>query len=439
MKSQYKIGAGKAPVVVTEDMFPFGFGRGMKFQGQHDPLYVRALLVENDETRILMITVDLDSFGHIEEWKEKIRTVIDIPEDHIFVSHTHNHNSIHVRNDKDDKPEGDEDTAKAETLVWAAMSQAILRAKETVQPGKIAFGTGHCDVNINREFKYQGYYMIGRNPQGPSDKTVAVLRFTDLNGKPIAFFVNYAVHGSVMAEMMGDETYKLEITSDLPGFTSRYIEQRYDDEVVALWTSGAAGNQDAKYRATRYAYRPDGTMYRYNVGAAGYALCDMQARDLAEEVLRVSEEVMPAGETEGTLACIQDICTVPGKQTHGPGPMDPSAVIAEGEMMKDVDINQANGDPVSVHTGLIVIGDTALATVSGEETYTLGQMVKTVMHEKFRNVVCLTQTNGYIGYMSEESGFDRRVRSALVTQLARGQAEKVVVETPLKLAEKLGF
>lgn len=455
MKSQYRIGAGKAPVVVTEDMFPFGFGRGMKFQGQHDPLYVRALLVGNDETRILMITVDLDSFGHIEEWKEMIRTVIDIPEDHIFVSHTHNHNSIHVRNDKDDKPEGDEDTAKAETLVWAAMAQAILRAKENVQPGKIAFGTGHCDVNINREFKYQGYYMIGRNPQGPSDKTVAVLRFTDLHDKPIAFFVNYAVHGSVMAEMMGDENYKLEITSDLPGFTSRYIEERYDDEVVALWTSGAAGNQDAKYRATRYACRPDGTMYRYNVGAAGYALCDMQARDLAEEVLRVSAEVMSAGETEGTLSCIQDICTVPGKQTHGPGhggpkgpggpggpgpgPMDPSAVIAEGEMMKDVDINQANGDPVTVHTGLIVIGDTALATVSGEETYTLGQMVKTVMHEKFRNVVCLTQTNGYIGYMSEESGFDRRVRSALVTQLARGQAEKVVVETPLKLAEKLGF
>jgi hypothetical protein len=41
--------------------------------------------------------------------------------------------------------------------------------------------------------------------------------------------------------------------------------------------------------------------------------------------------------------------------------------------------------------------------------------------------------------MSEENGFDRRVRSALVTKLARGQAEKVVIETPLRLAEQLGF
>lgn len=449
----YKIGAGRAEIIITPDMFPFGFGRGMQFKGQHDPLFVRALLVENEQTRILMISVDLDSFGHIQEWKEKIQGVVDLPGDHIFVSHTHDHNSIHVRNDKDDKPEGDADTAKAEKLVWDAMERAIRTAVSAVQPGKIAYGQGQCHININREFKYQGYYMIGRNPQGPSDKTVAVLRFTDMQDKPIAFFVNYAVHGSIMAEMMDSDSYTLEITGDLPGYTSRYIEDRFDGQVVALWTSGAAGNQDAKYRATRYAYRADGTMYRYNLGSAGYGLIDMQARDLAEEVLRVSEK-LPAGETDGALAAIQTVCRVPGKKTRGPGPggpgapgkgndgpgpMDPSAVIAEGAMMKDVDINQANGDPVSVQAGLIVIGDTALATVSGEETYNLGQMVKTVMKEKFRNVICLTQTNGYIGYMSEEAGFDRRVRSALVSQLARGQAERVCVETPLELAKKLGY
>jgi hypothetical protein len=61
------------------------------------------------------------------------------------------------------------------------------------------------------------------------------------------------------------------------------------------------------------------------------------------------------------------------------------------------------------------------------------------LSEKFENVIVLTQTNGYNGYMSEENGFDRRVRSALVTKLARGQAEKVVIETPLRLAEQLGF
>ncbi len=197
---------------------------------------------------------------------------------------------------------------------------------------------------------------------------------------------------------------------------------------------------------------PDGSLMRSTAGSQGYLLCRMQARDLAEEVLRVSEEVMTRGETEGVLACAQTVCTVPGKKTlgpsHGPiaqdggkgsGPMDPSQPICEGEMMKDLDLDLADGDPVTVRCGLIVIGDTALAAVSGEETFALGEMVQSVLREKFRHVVCLTHTNGYIGYMAEEAGFDRRVRSALVSLLARGQAEKAAVQTPLKLASLLGF
>ena len=62
MKSQYKIGAGKAEIIITEDMFPYGYGRGPGFTGIHDPLYIRALIVENDTDRLLMITADLDSF-----------------------------------------------------------------------------------------------------------------------------------------------------------------------------------------------------------------------------------------------------------------------------------------------------------------------------------------------------------------------------------------
>lgn len=444
MKSQYRIGAGKAEIIITSDMFPYGYGRGPGFTGIHDPLYIRALIVENDTDRVLIITADLDSFGHIEMWKDKICGVIDVERDHIFVMHTHNHESIHVRNDKDDKPEGDEDTARSERLVWDAMQRAIATALKKLQPGKICFGTGTCDVNINREFQYLGYYMIGRNPQGPSDKTVAVFRFTDMNDKPLAFFINYAVHGSVMAEMESDE---ILITGDLPGYTSRFVEERYNDEVVALWTSGAAGNQDAKYRATRYAFDANGVLYRYNVGEQGFALCDMQARDLAEEVIRVATEVMGEGQAEGELRSIQTVCNVPGKMKKGQGrpdfknmpPPDMSVVRPEGMMMKDVDINHANGAPVDVQVGLIVLGDTVLACYSGEETYTLGKMAQRALAEKFKNVVIVAHTNGYIGYMSEESGFDRRVRSALVSLLARGGAEKVVVETPVKLAEALGY
>lgn len=48
-------------------------------------------------------------------------------------------------------------------------------------------------------------------PDGPSDKTVAVVKFETLSGSPIAILVNYAVHGTGM----GQENY--EITAVSPG------------------------------------------------------------------------------------------------------------------------------------------------------------------------------------------------------------------------------
>lgn len=236
MKSQYRIGAAKAEIIIPDAMFPLGFGRGMKFVGQHDPLYVRALVLENDEARVLLVTMDLDSLGHIDMWKDKIRQVLDVAPENIYVMATHNHTSIHIRNDKDDAPEGDADTATSEALTWTAMAQAIRDAERRLQPGRVAFGTGLCDININREWKYNGGYLIGRNPHGPSDKTVAVFRFETMDGKPLAFFINYAVHGSVMAEL--EASVPLMICGDIPGYTSRYVEEHYGDDVVALWTSG---------------------------------------------------------------------------------------------------------------------------------------------------------------------------------------------------------
>jgi neutral ceramidase len=43
-----------------------------------------------------------------------------------------------------------------------------------------------------------GGYRIGRNPQGISDKTVWVIKFETMTGEPIAFFRNYALHGTVL-------------------------------------------------------------------------------------------------------------------------------------------------------------------------------------------------------------------------------------------------
>ena len=45
------------------------------------------------------------------------------------------------------------------------------------------------------------------------------------------------------------------VSGDAPGTTSKYIEDSFDDKVVALWSSGAAGDQNPIYFQQTYDLR----------------------------------------------------------------------------------------------------------------------------------------------------------------------------------------
>jgi hypothetical protein len=110
--------------------------------------------------------------------------------------------------------------------------------------------------------------MLGNNPDGVSDKTVAVIKFETMSGQPLAVLANYGVHGTVLGQR------NLQISSDLPGATARVVEKHYGDTLVSPWTSGAAGDQDPIYRV--------GTDFR-NVAALGQIL--------GEEVISVADSI----------------------------------------------------------------------------------------------------------------------------------------------------
>src|SRR5262249_24537780 len=100
--------------------------------------------------------------------------------------------------------------------------EAVSRAKSQLQPAPFGIGTADAYLNINsREFSDGRGRWLGFNERGPSDKTVTVVRFEALAGKPIAFWINYGVH----AVVMGPDNY--QIAGDLAGATSRFVEEHY--------------------------------------------------------------------------------------------------------------------------------------------------------------------------------------------------------------------
>jgi neutral ceramidase len=101
---------------------------------------------------------------------------------------------------------------------------------------------------------------------------VWVVKFETMSGDPIAILMNYAVH----AVVLGPENTL--VTGDLPGAAERYVEQYYDDKVFALWTIGAAGDQNPKYMS----------WYRMKDREPGYPLMEALGQIVGEEVVHVT-------------------------------------------------------------------------------------------------------------------------------------------------------
>jgi hypothetical protein len=220
---------------------------GMPLVGVYDPIFVRALVLDNGTDTAAIVSADLIEFGDTTKLRERIAREVGIPAGHLIIAATHDH-SAPKPNFAVVAPPG-ATGAQAFTLnVYEKLVDALKQAKASLQPARMWTGRGTADVNINRnEYGSQGWHL-GVNPDRQSDNTVWVVKFETTSGAPIAVLFNYAVH-SVVAGPATDQ-----LTGDLAGAAERYVEQHYKNKVVALFTIGAAADPESDlHRAGRAA------------------------------------------------------------------------------------------------------------------------------------------------------------------------------------------
>ena len=62
-------------------------------------------------------------------------------------------------------------------------------------PARVGYGTAKVDLNVNRDlFNSKLEWRQEPNPEGRSDKTLAVVEFVGNNNVPIGVYMNYAMH-----------------------------------------------------------------------------------------------------------------------------------------------------------------------------------------------------------------------------------------------------
>jgi neutral/alkaline ceramidase-like enzyme len=385
------------------------------FRGIHDHVFVRAIVLDDGRSQAALVAWE-SLFVPDAIWAETSRRIAadtGIPAERLLLSAVHDHGAPTLPPTNATAAQ----RAYINTIENSAV-EAVRKAKSQLQPARFGIGRTSAYVNANRrEFSAARGWWLGFNENGPSDKTVSVIRFDDLTGKPIAFWINYGVH----AVVMGPENY--QITGDLAGATSRFVEQHYlgndrprsdggmrirlkpeekvtGDGVVAVWTSGAAGDQNPVSMAS----------------GEDFTLVDGLGKILGEAVLRAASDVKMT--TDASIRGGQTVVTCPGRRVD-PGPT-PRA-----------EYTFSDADPVNIRLTLLTINEVALAGVSGEVFTLIAQRL--ARESRLKPTIMVTHTNGSSGYIPNDDAFEPVSYEVTASRLKPGCAENAIVNGFLEL------
>ncbi|HYK89731.1 MAG TPA: neutral/alkaline non-lysosomal ceramidase N-terminal domain-containing protein [Acidobacteriota bacterium] len=385
-----RAGAAKVDITPSADaaLQMSGYAnRTAGFKSIHDDLNVRAIVLDDGAAQAAIISCEIIGLSHAfwEKMTDRIARETGIARENVLLASVHTHaapsTGVYER-------ELSPNQAAYVTKLENAILESVRQAKSTLQPARIGFGTGNAKVNVNRRAPNgEGGWMLGNNPDGVSDKTVAVIKFETPSGEPFAIFSNYGVHGTVLGPG------NLQVSSDLPGATSRYVERHFGGKVISVWTSGTAGDQDPIYRV--------GTDFQ-NVTALGAIL--------GEEVVRVAGTIKTNGRAH--VRGMQRLVTCPGKRT----------VQSSGSGRE---YRFEDADPVPIRLSLLVINDIAIAGVSGEVLTNIGLRLK--RESPFNRTIMITHCNGSSGYLPDDAAYDQVSYEITATRAKRGCAEDAIV------------
>lgn len=422
-KGQLTAGAAKVDVTPAPDKLPKGM------EGIHDRLFARAIVVGDGRTRAALITVDVgglstDTWSHI---SAKAGRMLGIPASQVMLTATHTHSAPPLSG------------AAFEDQVMQAVQQAAAAA----QPARVGYGTGVSYINVNRNIidPATHRWWEGPNYDGPSDKTVAVVKFDNLAGKPIAVYYNYAVHAVVNGQLD-------QVSGDIPGATSAYIEDSLGDGAVAVWSEGAAGDQNPIYfqqtydlrdiRIKDYAKRGQDISNAMPPGGQGLNKQDPQVvklmnqqkqmalsmgQMLGEEVLHVGRAGLERPVASADIWGGQSVVTCPGRRRTDSGRAGYPGVYVDGP-------------DVPLRLSLLKIGDIVIGGVDGEVFNSIATRLK--QQSPYKHTMMATLTNGMApsGYIPNDAAFGYNTFEVVSSRLKPGCAETAIVDGLIDLMGK---
>lgn len=227
----FKVGAAKRDITPQEPVPMWGYGaRHDKLSnGILDPLQAAAIVIQAGDNKLAIVGLDLGrspSEQSLQNIRERIKADAGIEYSFIAGSHTH-HGPVLELSDEKGRGKGRFDAAiRYYQQLEDAIVAAIVEANESLVQATLATGAVELDgVNRNRHSK---------QPIKPLDRTLAVMRFDDAQGKPLAVLVNFTGHPTSIPS----ET--LKFSADYVGAMKATVEKEFGG--TAIFMQGASGD-----------------------------------------------------------------------------------------------------------------------------------------------------------------------------------------------------
>ncbi len=296
----FQMGLAKTEITPEKAIMLGGYAlRSEPFTDVYGPIYTRALVMNDGESRVVLVASNVIATSNIKELQSAIHQATGIPESGILIASTHNHSAP--------RPGSRSIATDWNDVFLKKVVANVQRAIKNLQPVAIGGGSGTSRIAVNRRKPIESGYStttfdenwvsqsfgegktdnpvkvreiggvirLGTNPEGPIDGEVGLLRIDDASGKPVGLIINYACHGT----SLGGRNNTL--SPEWMGHMIEYVEREIPG-VTAMYVNGAAGDINPRFVGGLEGYQDN----LEKTKKLGY--------EIGREVLRVYQEI-PTG------------------------------------------------------------------------------------------------------------------------------------------------
>ena len=411
MGSGLKAGAATANITPPLGVSIPGSFRPRFAQDVHDEMLAKALVIENGETQIAMVTCDLVAMPQEigDAAKSRILERCGIPPEHVMVNATHSHTGpnvvefVFINKDED-----------YSAWVPLKIADAVELALRRMKPARVGFASATEDrISFHRRWRMKDGTVrmnpgVGNpdldEPAGPIDPEVAMMYVEGSDGEPISAVANFALH------YVGTDDGEA-ISADYYGHFYRLM-RHYIGGVPILWNgaSGQINNHDYSGRTTwqdkghRHAERMANVL-------AGHVITEMQLMEMHESLelggAMATLEYPRKAITEEDLKTAGTILAAP-EGAHENYDSGPFSFVVGQPIPKNLAQTYAQQclalaklpERMTAPVQVLKLGDAAVAALPGEAFVEIGLNLKSRTAATPLFIAGLA--NGYIGYIATD-------------------------------------